>query len=110
MNPTEIAYNIGTWLSVVIQVITLITLIKTFGQFLNKPNKTQNGRLDALEEWRDEVERRLQNGNSHFDEIDQGNRITQKALLALMAHAINGNDIQKLETAKNELESYLIDK
>jgi hypothetical protein len=36
--------------------------------------------------------------------------VTQQALLALMSHAINGNDIDKLSRAKDDLESYLINK
>lgn len=106
----EIINNVMTVVGLIIQCATLITLIITLGRALNKPNRTQDGRLDALESWRSTVEKRLNDGSDHFDTIDKGMRITQEALLALMSHAINGNDIDKLREAKNKLENYLIEK
>lgn len=102
--------NLMTWLQLIITVASVATLVITVGKAANKPNQTQNQRLDALEEWRERVDARLDSGNDHFDQIDKGNRITQEALLALMAHAINGNDINKLKSAKDKLENYLIEK
>lgn len=102
--------SIMTYTSLIIQSATLITLIVSLGKVLAKPNRTQDARLDELERWRANVDARLDNGNAHFDEIDNGNRVTQEALLALMAHAINGNDTERLKSAKDKLESYLISK
>lgn len=110
MSPTEMISTASTWISFLIQCGTLIGVLYTAYKFTHKPEETQDARIIELEKWRASVDARLDRGNDHFEEIDQGNKITQKALLALMAHAINGNDIQKLEAAKNELESYLIDK
>lgn len=110
MDPTVIISKLGTWLSFAIQCGTLGTLLYALKTFLAKPGRTQDAGLTELEKWRGTVDERLQRGNDHFEEIDKGNRITQEALLALMAHAINGNDIHKLEVAKDKLESYLISK
>ena len=97
-----------TWLQLAVQIATVITLLYTLGRFMNKPNMTQNSRLDALEAWKNSVDARLRNGNQHFDQIDEGNRVTQTAILALIEHAINGNDIDKLKRAKDDLNDYLI--
>ena len=35
-------------------------------------------------------------------------KVTQQALLAIMSYEINGNDIDKLKQAKDDLEEYLI--
>ena len=102
--------NVMTWLSLFIQSGTLITLLVTLGKFAARPNITQNQRLDSLEKWRDTVNSRLADDNSHFNLLDKGNRITQEALLALMSHEINGNDIANLKQAKQKLEKYLIEK
>lgn len=112
MNPQvmEVINNIMTVVSLIISCATLITLIVSLAKIMTKPNRTQDGRLDELETWRKVVDARLETGNAHFDEIDKGNRVTQEALLALMSHAINGNDVHKLQEAKNKLESYLIAK
>lgn len=109
MNPglQQAIDNISTWLQLIITVGAVVTLFITVSKAAQRPNQTQDERLDALEKWQSEVEERLETGSSHFERIDSGNRVTQRALLALMSHAINGNDIGKLRKAKDDLETYL---
>lgn len=76
----------------------------------NVPNEVQNTRLDELERWRQEVDRRLVSGNHHFDSIDEGNRVTQQALLALLAHGLDGNAVEQMKDAKKALEAHLINR
>lgn len=74
------------------------------------PEAQQNERLDALEAQVKKFAEYLDRDNRRLNSLDEGNRVTQQALLALMSHAINGNDIDKLSKAKDDLESYLINK
>lgn len=74
------------------------------------PNNEQNARLDALEEWRDGVDRILAADKNHLDSIDEGNRATQRALLALLDHGIDGNNIAQMQHAKEELQNHLINR
>ena len=74
------------------------------------PNDQQNKRLDDLEEWRREVDRRLINDNQHLNAIDDGSRVTQRALLALLDHGIDGNNIDQMQQAKKELQNHLINR
>lgn len=100
----------ATILQLIISGGTVVTLIYALFKFAGSPNRSQNKRLDDLELWRKEVDRRLSTGDDHFREIDNGNRITQKAILALMKHAINGNDVDELRKAEQRLEEYLVEK
>lgn len=95
-------------LALVIQCATIVTLIYTLVKFANKPNVSQNERLDDLEKWRRDTEQRLQSGSEHFHGIDESNRYTQEALLALLEHELDGNHTEKLKEAKDNLQSYLI--
>lgn len=79
-------------------------------QAAKNPNKVQNDRLSALEEWRKTVDRKLESDKTHFDSIDAGNRVTQIALLALLNHGIDGNNIDQMQNAKEELQNYLINR
>lgn len=97
-------------LALVIQCATIVTLIYTLAKFAGKPNATQNERITALEKWRDDVEKRFTKSNQHFDTIDEGNRVTQEAILALIDHAIDANHSDKLIEAKDKLQTYLINK
>lgn len=112
MNPEAFAVieNIVVILQCVVLAGSVVAIISSLGKMAAKPNQTQDERLDALELWRAKVEHHLENGNAHFEEIDSGNRITQRSLLALMSHAINGNDIDELRRAKRDLETYLTHK
>lgn len=102
--------QIMTALQLIISLATVITLVYAFIKFTGTPNKTQNERLDELERWKKDVDKRLQTGDDHFRRVDDGNKVTQKALLALMKHAINGNDTEDLRKAEKSLEEYLVDK
>jgi hypothetical protein len=74
------------------------------------PNEAQNARLDALEEWRRDVDRKLLNDNTHLESLDAGARITQRALIALLEHGIDGNNIKPMQDAKTELQNHLINR
>ena len=74
------------------------------------PQATQDDRLDALEKWREDVDRRLDKGHQHFATLDDGSRVTQLALLALLDHGIDGNNITQMQHAKEELQNHLINR
>lgn len=72
------------------------------------PNAAQDERLNALEDWRKEVDRKLSRDNDRLQDIDSGNRVTQRALLALLDHGIDGNNIKQMQDAKEALQDHLI--
>lgn len=74
------------------------------------PNIRQDERLLALEKWKDSVERRLNADNDSLRDIEKGDRAMQRALLALLDHGIDGNNIKQMEDAKEELQNHLINK
>jgi len=45
---------------------------------------------------------------ARFETIEEGNHVTQEALLALLSHAIDGDDDEQLRNARNNLQKYLI--
>lgn len=75
-----------------------------------KPEATQNDRLTKLEVRMDAVEGFLGNDNRRLNTIERGNRVTQEALLALLSHAIDGNNIDDLKSARKSLQTYLMDR
>lgn len=110
LTPTEI------W-TAVLAIASAVVLLSNATEKITKaihtakaPNRTQNERLDALEEWKEGVDRKLAADKKHFDTIDSGNRVTQLALLALLDHGIDGNNIDQMQHAKEELQSHLINR
>ena len=101
-------------------LLTLAGAISTIGGAVEKlvkvvkaakaPNDQQNTRIFGLEKRMDSVERKLANDQKHLDNIDAGNRVTQLALLALLDHGIDGNNIDQMQHAKEELQQHLINR
>lgn len=79
-------------------------------QVIKAPNAEQDRRLSDLEKHMQEVDGYLANDKQRLDNIDESTRVTQRALLALLAHGIDGNHQSQMEDAKKELESHLIKK
>ena len=74
------------------------------------PNLKQDERLNALEEWKRTVDSKLNNDNTRLSNIEEGNRASQRALVALLDHGIDGNNIKQMQDAKEALQDYLINR
>lgn len=101
---------INEWAQLILTIGAVIALVKATGRDITAPDRSQTARIEALEEAMKKVDERLAAGDAHFAENDSSNRITQKALLAIIDHELNGNSNDKLREAKDELQAYLIDK
>lgn len=74
------------------------------------PISEQTERIGALEDWREEAERKLRHDNDRLANIDESMRVTQRALIALLAHGIDGNNKKQMEDAQSELQNHLINR
>ena len=87
----------GNW------IVKLIAVFKS-------PNAEQDRRLAKLERRMEQVDDFLARDKQRLDNMEESNRVTQRALLALLAHGIDGNHQHQMEDAKKELELHLIRK
>ena len=74
------------------------------------PNDKQNERIEALEAWQKIVDIKLNSDNERLAAIADDNRITQRALRALLDHGIDGNNIKQMQDAKEDLYMHLTEK
>ena len=81
------------------------------------PDAARDQRLDAQEIRLDQQDEKMKEYDKHFamdkrriDLIEEGSKKTQQGILALMSHAINGNDVEKLKEARDDLEKYLVNR
>lgn len=79
-------------------------------QRAKQPEQAQTARIEALEKKVDRYEQLFDNDNKRLIELEKGNRIMQQSMLALLSHSINGDDIDGLKRARDNLQTYLIDK
>ena len=111
--PAQLIAIAGAIITISTAIGVLINLITK----LREPEKKQDERIKALEDRADKMDGIIEKFREYFDNddkrlkaIDEGNKITQQGLLALLKHALNGNDTQALKTAEKNLEEYLINK
>ena len=105
---TEIAAVVLAAASAIVLLANAAGVLVKAWKAAKAPNDKQNERLDALEAWRAEVDRERIADRKHLASIDADNRVTQRALLALLNHGIDGDSIEQLQHAKEELQEHLI--
>ena len=79
-------------------------------QAAKAPGAEQDKRLEELEKRMDATEKKMIKDSEHLTAIDDSNRVTQVALLALLDHGIDGNNIDQMRHAKEELQTHLINR
>lgn len=102
---------IGGFLAVCAGLSCIALAISWFVKGWNKvrePEKKQDERITDLERRVAKHDEFLDRDKERLEAIEEGNRVTQRAILALLAHGIDGNDIDALRAAKTELQDYLI--
>lgn len=109
-------YFLGTC-SFIITVWAVIEIFAKIVEIKTRPNKIQDETLAKHTEKLKEHDKRFQDFEAFFqrdkrrlDDINQSNHVTQGAILALLSHALNGNDLDSLRHAKESLENYLTNK
>ena len=106
--------NIWTWVLAgalaITQLANAAEKISAAVKAAKAPNVEQNKRLTDLETWRKEVDRKLSSDQKSLEDIKHGNHAIYRALLALLDHGIDGNNIKQMQDAKSELYSHLTDK
>ena len=114
---TQITFTIGQFLAAVGTVCGAITGIAAAVAVLIKvarearePTTVQDKRIADLEARVDKSDRLLDNDNKRLATLEKESSITQRALLALLKHGINGNDTDRMQKSMEEIESYLIDR
>lgn len=115
--PAELIAFITAIGGAIVTIGAVTTLIFKLFNKVREPETKQNERLDAIEERLDAQDETIEtfrqyftNDDNRFKAIERSNKITQGALLALLKHALNGNDVNSLRDAEKQLEAYLIDK
>ena len=109
-SPEQIWSGIAFVFSAIILTANAFEKIISAIKAAKAPIIQQNERLDRLEEWQKEVNKKLDQDRERFDVIDSGTRVTQRALLALLDHGIDGNNIKQMQDAKEELQNHLINR
>ena len=123
MNET-ISFTTSELISVILgvcaSIITIAGAIGVIVKVIDKaktPEATQNARLDAIDKHLENIDNIIEkyreyftNDDNRFKAIEKSNKVSQGALLALLKHSLNGNDVNSLKDAEKALEEFLLEK
>lgn len=114
MGPLEIA---GIVVAALLALAGAITTLGSAAEKIAKvvrvakaPNDEQDRRITTAENDIKEIRGFLDKDKKRLDTLEDGNRVTQRALLALLGHGLDGNNQKQMAEAKAELESHLINR
>lgn len=74
------------------------------------PDTVQDDRLAKLEADMVVVKGYLDTDKKRLDTLSEGDKVTKHAILALLGHGIDGNNVDEMISSKHELEKYLINR
>ena len=102
----------------IITILTLWNMVEQRIKSTKMPTDNLEERVSLLEKKMEfeikatfvEYDARFGRDKQKIEAIEDGNRVTQQALLALLNHAIDGNNVDEMNDARKELNKYFIRK
>lgn len=102
--------NVSLILAVALSAFNLWDKLDAKKKALKAPTEALVQRIEKLEKKQEQHDEYFNRDLRRIEVLEEGNRVTQKALLALMSHALDGNDVERLRKAKDDLNEYLINR
>lgn len=115
MEQINYAVYIENTITIILAIAGLITAIGGAVIMLKKWFNTSNIRKNTLllgehDKKINELDERLKAIEDNLNEQNDFTKVMCNSMLALLDHNINGNSIESLKSAKNEIKEYLIQK
>lgn len=91
-----------------------IAVMVKFNNFLKKPNKDQDARIDKLEgrlktvEGRcDTFDKQLDGVKKHLNSLDESINMLLRAEFAQLGHNLNGDNVEQMQRAFDDIQEFL---
>ena len=103
------AISLAQWKDAAIVVIAVMGFLVLLGNVI-KTIANWKKPHDDLQSWRRDVDTKLTNDNDRLTELENGNKVICRGILAMLSHEINGNSNDKLLASQQEITNYLIER
>jgi hypothetical protein len=84
------------------------TIFVALYRWAKKPDVNRDEKLKGHDEKLDKDNKRLNELEKKQAETEEATQIMMKSMLALMTHAIDGNHVEELKKARDDMQEYLI--
>ena len=99
-----------TALVVILLAIDVYIRVHTAIKAIREEQRRRNQPVSTLEEKVEDHEQKLQKDYRRINELEDGNRIMMRALMAILSHDISGNSVDKLKASMDEIHNYLVNR
>ena len=72
------------------------------------PEEKQNADIEDIKDRLTKVETKLSSDDQRIKDAKECNHVLTKGMLALLDHGINGNNVNQMKAARQDVEAYLI--
>lgn len=72
------------------------------------PEERQNAEIEDIKDRLTKVETKLSSDDARIKDAKECNHVLTKGMLALLDHGINGNNVNQMKAARQDVEAYLI--
>lgn len=97
-----------------VSISAAIAVVVKFNNFLKKPNKDQDARIDKLEgrlktvEGRcDMFDKQLEGVKKHLNSLDESINMLLRAEFAQLGHNLNGDNVEQMQRAFDDIQEFL---
>lgn len=97
----------GGLLLTILNIIDRSTILK---ERTEKPRKELEERVDSLDNRIAEIENKLKNYDYRVIQLEDGVKVLLRSMSALLSHSIDGNNLEEMKDARDDLNEYLISK
>ena len=97
----------GGLLLTILNIIDRSTILK---ERTEKPRKELEERVDSLDNRIAEIENKLKNYDYRVIQLEDGVKVLLRSMSALLSNSIDGNNIEEMKDARDDLNEYLISK
>ena len=98
------------WETTVVIFAGVLTIFNVIDKIITKVKEAKEPTEDLEKRVADLERKILESYDKRIEDIEKGNKVTQRAILALLEHAIDGNNKNQLIKAKDNLNDYLTDR
>ncbi len=105
------------WWAITLAICTGATAIFTLWNLIEQRIKAAKSPTTTLDNRVTEIERKMLRYDEMFgrdkarlDSFDDSNRIILKSLLAIIKHDLDGNNVEALKQAQDDLQNYMLSK
>ena len=97
----------GGLLLTILNIIDRSTILK---EKTEKPRKEMEERVDSLDNRIAEIENKLKNYDYRVIQLEDGVKVLLRSMSALLSHSIDGDNLEEMKDARDDLNEYLISK